>query len=104
MKESGANRGSSGVTKATLAALAIVLLAATAFAHAGHMHTYMGTVTMLHDDGSFMMKTTDGKDVTVATSPETTWDPSRASLAAGKRVVVKMTVDGKTAASVRVSK
>ena len=92
------------MTKTTLAALAIVLLAATAFAHAGHMHTYMGTVTTLLDDGSFVMKTTDGKDVTVATSPATTWDPARASLAAGKRVVVKMTLDGKTAASVRVSK
>jgi hypothetical protein len=90
--------------KKTLAVLVVLLLAATAFAHAGHAHTYMGTVTMLHDDGSFMIKTTDGKDVTVATSPATTWDPARADLAVGKRVVVKMTLDGKTASSVKMSK
>jgi hypothetical protein len=64
----------------------------------------MGTVSMLHDDGSFMIKTTDGKDVTVATSPATTWDPARSDLAVGKRVVVKMTLDGKTASSVKMGK
>ena len=90
--------------KKTLAALALLLLAATAFAHAGHAHTYMGTVTMLHDDGSFMIKTTDGKDVTILTSPATTWDPARSDLAVGKRVVVKMTPDGKTASSVKMGK
>ena len=90
--------------KRSLAALALFLVATAAFAHAGHMHTYMGTVTMLHDDGSFMMKTTDGKDVTVAVSPATTYDPARANLAVGKRVVVKMTLDGKTASSVKMSK
>jgi hypothetical protein len=93
------------MTKTTSAvALAIVLaFAAAAFAHAGHAHTYMGTVSMLHDDGSFMIKTTDGKDVTIATSPATTYDPARADLAVGKRVVVKMTLDGKTASSVKMS-
>jgi hypothetical protein len=88
----------------TIAVLALLLIAAAALAHAGHAHTYMGTVTMLHDDGSFMMKTTDGKDVTIATSSQTTYDPARASLAVGKRVVVKMTLDGKTAASVKLGK
>ena len=88
----------------TTALLAFLLIAATAFAHAGHAHTYMGTVTMVHDDGSFMMKTTEGKDVTIATSSATTFDPARANLAAGKRVVVKMTLDGKTAASVKMGK
>jgi len=92
------------MTRNSLAALALFLFAAAAFAHAGHAHTYMGTVSMLHDDGSFMIKTTDGKDVTIATSPETTFDPARANLAVGKRVVVKMTLDGKTASSVKMSK
>ena len=90
--------------KKPLAVLVCFLFAAAAFAHAGHMHTYMGTVTMLHDDGSFMMQTTDGKDVTIATSSTTTFDPARTSLAVGKRVVVKMTLDGKTAASVKLAK
>jgi hypothetical protein len=92
------------MTRNSVAALAIFLIAAAAFAHAGHAHTYMGTVSMLHDDGSFMIKTTDGKDVTIATSPATTFDPARADLTVGKRVVVKMTLDGKTASSVRMSK
>jgi len=90
--------------KTTLATFALLLVAAAAFAHAGHAHTYMGTVSMLHDDGSFMIKTTDGKDVTIATSAATTYDPSRAGLAVGKRVVVKMTLDGKTASSVKMAK
>src|SRR6266850_7147145 len=91
--------------KKTLAVLALLLLAAAAFAHAGHAHTYMGTVSMLHDDGSFMIKTTDGKDVAIATSSATTYAhadgsaATRADLSGGMRVVVKMTLDGKTASS-----
>jgi len=96
--------------KTTFAILALLLVAAGAFAHAGHVHTYMGTVSMLHDDGSFMMKTTDGKDITVATSATTAYlhadgtAATRADLATGMRVVVKLTLDGKTAASVKMAK
>ena len=96
--------------KKTLAVLALVTLAATsAMAHAGHIHTYMGTVTMLHGGDAFMIKTTDGKDLTIKTSSKTTYfhaddhaaKPSE--LAVGERVVVKMNVDGKTAATVKMS-
>src|SRR5213082_2365455 len=86
-----------------------VLAATSAFAHAGHVHTYMGTVTMLHSRTQFMMKATDGKDLTIDTTTKTTWlraDGHRAranDLAIGSRVVVKMNVDGKTAASVKIS-
>ena len=96
--------------KSALSVLAVLLFAAAAFGHAGHVHTYMGTVTMLHDNRSFMMKTTDGKDITVETTPTTTYahvdgtPATRADLATGVRVVVKMAVDGKTAASVKVGK
>jgi len=89
--------------------LFVVLAATSAFAHAGHAHSYMGTVTMLHDDQSFMMKTTDGKTLTVKTSDKTVYrhaDNRAASandLVVGTRVVVKMTPDGKTAASVKMS-
>jgi hypothetical protein len=85
----------------TLAAALMLFVALGAFAHAGHAHTYMGTVTALHDDGSFTIKTTDGKDVTIAVSPKTTFTPAKP--AAGRRVVVKMTADGKTAASVKMA-
>ncbi len=87
-----------------------LLLAVTnAFAHAGHVHTYMGTITMLHSDTQFMMKTADGKDLTVDTTPKTNWldanghAAKKSGLAVGSRVVVKMNTDGKTAASVTVA-
>jgi hypothetical protein len=94
-----------------LFAVTILLFAVTsAFAHAGHVHTYMGSVTMLHGESGFMMKTTDGKDLTVQTTPKTTWlradgHASKSSeLIVGSRVVVKMNVDGKTAASVKMAR
>jgi hypothetical protein len=96
--------------KKLVAVTLFLLLAVTsAFAHAGHIHTYMGSVTMLHGDNAFMMKTTDGKDLTIQTSPKTAWLHSdshaakSSELAVGQRVVVKMMIDGKTAASVTMS-
>src|SRR5512140_838046 len=88
----------------------LMLLAATAtplFAHAGHVHTYMGTVTTLHGAQGFTMKTTDGRELTIQTSPKTSWTrqdghtASAGDLAIGERVVVKMAIDGKTATSVK---
>ena len=95
--------------KAVAASLFLLLIVTSAFAHAGHIHTYMGSVTMLHGDKAFMMKTTDGKDLTIQTSPKTKWLHSgshaakSSELAVGQRVVVKMMIDGKTAASVTMS-
>ncbi len=96
--------------KRLLALSLFTLLAVTsAFAHAGHAHTYMGTVTMLHGDAQFMMKTTDGNDVTIDTTSTTSWlradgQPAKKSeLAVGSRVVAKMNPDGRTAASVKMS-
>ena len=94
-----------------LVAVSLFLLLATtsAFAHAGEIHTYMGSVTMVHSDTEFMMKTTAGKDVTVQTTPTTAWlhaddhAAKRSELAVGSPVVVKMNKDGKTAASVKLS-
>lgn len=94
----------------TLAVIALITLAATsAVAHAGHMHTYMGTVTMLHGGDAFMLKTTDGRDITINTSSKTRYlhaddhAAKRSELAVGERVVVKMNIDGKTAATVKMS-
>ena len=87
----------------------LVIAATTAFAHAGHVHKYMGTVTMLHGDNSFMMETAKGDVVTIQTSSKTSFmhaDNHKAKLselAEGMRVVVKMSTDGKTAASVKMS-
>ena len=89
--------------------LLVLLAAGSAFGHAGHIHTYKGSVTMLHGDDAFMIKTTDGKDLTVQTTAKTSWlhsddHPAKKSeLAIGMRVVVKMSLDGKTAASVKMA-
>src|SRR5712691_4047495 len=95
--------------KKQFAVLAIIALIVTsAFAHAGHVHTYIGTVTMLHGDNTFMIKTTDGKDITVTTSPTTKYlhadkhAANRSKVVVGSRVVVKMNTDGKTVASVKI--
>jgi hypothetical protein len=88
--------------------LVVLAFAVPLFAHAGHAHTYMGTVTMLHDS-SFMMKTKDGKEVTVAYTDKTTFAHSddhpanKSELAVGSRVVVKMSTDGTLATSVKMS-
>jgi hypothetical protein len=89
--------------------LFLLLAVSSAFAHGGHIHTYMGSVTMLHGDDTFMMKTTDGKERTIQTSPKTKWLHSddhvakKSDLEIGHRVVVKMTADGKTADTVTMS-
>ena len=96
--------------KEALASMMFLILTATsAFAHAGHVHTYMGTVTTLSGDSAFMLKTSDGKTVTVETSNATKFlhadghAATKADLAEGMRVVVKMSTDGKTALSVKMS-
>ena len=89
--------------------LLLLLVTATALAHAGHAHTYMGTVTMLQGADEFTMKTTDGKDLTIKTTDKTKFTHSDnhaaklSELAVGMRVVVKMNTDAKTAASVKMS-
>jgi len=94
--------------KRSLAALALLLLvSATALAHAGHMHTYMGVVEAVHAN-DVVVKTVDGKSLTLPTSPATTYAhadgsaAARGDLAAGMRVVIKMALDGKTAANVKM--
>ena len=88
----------------------LFLFAATlAFAHAGEVHTYMGTVTTVHTDGSFMLKKTDGETIHVAVANTTKWFHANnkaakpADLKVGTRAVVKISTDGKTAMSVKMS-
>jgi len=88
--------------------LFLLLAAGSAFAHAGHIHTYMGTVSMLHGESGFMIKTTDGKEIMIGTASTTTYTDAGghaakpADVAVGSRVVVKMALDGKTATSVKI--
>jgi hypothetical protein len=90
--------------------LLFLFVALNAFAHEGHLHTYIGTITMLHDDGSFMMQTTDGPSLHVAVTAETVYrhadgkSATRADLTTGRRVAVTMAKDGKTATLVKLGK
>jgi hypothetical protein len=89
--------------------LFLVFTVSYAFAHAGEVHTYMGTVTKLNGASGFTLKTADGKQITVQTSKSTTyWHANNqaakwSEIVTGSRVVVKMSKDGKTAASVKMS-
>ncbi len=87
----------------------LLLVALNAFGHAGEVHTYMGTVTALHDDGSFMLEKTDGKTVHVAVSEQTAYvfadgrAATRAELVVGKRVVATISKDGRTATTIKLA-
>jgi hypothetical protein len=87
----------------------LVIAAIPAFAHPGHVHSYMGTVSMLHGDNTFMIETEKGDVVTVVTNKKTAFthgDNSKAKLSdlqEGMRVVIKMSTDGKTATSIKMS-
>ena len=87
----------------------LLFVALNAFGHAGEVHTYLGTVTALHDDGSFMLKKTDGKTMHVMVSDKTAYlhangkAATRAELTAGKRVVATISTDGKTASTIKIA-
>ncbi len=95
--------------KLTFYSLLLLLAATSAFGHAGEVHTYMGTVSALHDDGSFLLKKTDGKSMHVEVSKNTAYlhadgkAARRADLSAGKRVVATISTDGKTASAIKIA-
>ena len=88
----------------------LLVVALNAFGHAGEVHTYMGSVAALHDDGSFMLKKSDGKTMHVFVSDKTAYlradgkAATRADLTAGKRVVATISRDGKTASTVKLGR
>src|SRR5688500_6062338 len=96
--------------KRTLAiSIALLFVMTTlAFGHAGEVHTYMGTLKSLLEDG-FTMQKTDGKVITVLLSDKTTYQhvdgkvAKRSDLKAGQRVVAKISTDGKTALTVKMA-
>lgn len=87
--------------------LLFLFTATIAFAHAGEVHTYLGTITKINEDGSFVIKMTNGKERTVRVSKSTTYTHSdghkakHAELAVGLRVSAKISKDGKTALNVK---
>lgn len=87
--------------------LLFLFTATLAFAHAGEVHTYLGTITKINEDGSFVMKMSNGKERTVLVSKTTAYNHSdghkanHSELAVGQRVSAKISKDGKTALSVK---
>ena len=87
----------------------LLLAALNAFGHAGEVHKYMGTVTAVRDDGSFDLEKTDGQTMHVLVAKTTAYQKadgnpaSRTDLAAGQRVVVTISTDGKTATLVKLA-
>ncbi|MEO8218316.1 MAG: hypothetical protein ABI718_14645 [Acidobacteriota bacterium] len=95
--------------KRFVAISAFLLLAATSlFAHAGHEHTYMGTVTVINNNTEFVLTTAEEQELTVQTTAETKWRradghaAAQSELVVGARVVVKMGKDGKSAAEIKI--
>jgi hypothetical protein len=92
-----------------IAVALLFTLASMAFGHAGEVHNYMGTVTLTHDDRSFMLAKTDGEEMHVRVDAKTVYlraDNSAASasdLIAGSRVVVRISEDGETATHIRIA-
>ena len=92
-----------------LYSLALLLATTVAFAHAGEVHTYLGTITKVHQDGSFVMKMTNGQSRTVLVAKSTTYSQAggekakRADVVVGRRVSAKISKDGKTAISVKIN-
>ena len=91
-----------------LLAFALFFAAVSAFAHAGHVHTYMGTVTTVQNNNEFLLTTAEGRDFNIVTTSSTVFTDANdhaakfSDLVRGVRVVVKMNVDGKTADSVKI--
>jgi len=83
-----------------LAVLTVLFLPASrAFAHEGHDHKVMGTVTMAAAD-HIMLKDRAGKDVTIQVTPETKVLKDKQPMKiedvkAGTRVVITATMDEK---------
>jgi hypothetical protein len=83
-----------------LVAAGVLSLGTGMFAHEGHAHTVMGTVSALVGATQLVVKTTDGKDVTITLNDKTTVTRGAGKLtlkdvAVGQRVVVNVG-DGKT--------
>jgi hypothetical protein len=91
--------------KQTIAVVFALLLAASAFAHAGHHHVF-GTVKQLAGD-ALLVHTKEGTDATIPLTKATIYRrgdaaATRADLVAGVRVVIDMTTDGKSAEIVKI--
>jgi hypothetical protein len=93
--------------KTTIIVIALTLIAAAAFAHAGHAHVFLGAVKTVSTD-QLTITTRDGKDASFVLNDKTTYvrdngTATRADLTGGLRVAVTVADDGKTATSIKLA-
>lgn len=84
-----------------------LIVSATAFAHGGHKHSYLGTVKALHEN-HLVVATTADAEVTFTLTEKTKYSKgtspaSKADLKEGVRVSVYVENDGKTATTVKIA-
>lgn len=90
--------------------LLFAAVAGQAFAHAGEVHSYMGTITAADGAGAYTMTTTKNEEVSFVTAKTTTYrfadnrPATESDLVAGARVVVEISKDGRTATSVKIAR
>ena len=96
-------------TRVVISLLIFLAVASIAAAHGGEVHTYMGTITDLHKDGSFILEKTDGKTMHIRVDKDTAYvrpdgkAANPAELKVGSRVVAKIAKDGMTALTIKMS-
>ncbi len=94
---------------ATLSLVFLFAVSTIALAHAGEVHTYLGTIKKINADGSFVMKVKDGKERLVLVSKDTSYSHAddhagrHSELKVGKRIAARISKDGKTALNVKMS-
>ncbi len=86
--------------------LAVMMVAAVALAHAGHIHNFLGTVKSIADT-RLVITTPDAKAVTFVLNATTSFTRDgkpapRAEVVVGQRVAVHVADDGKTATWVKL--
>ncbi|MGZ5443075.1 MAG: hypothetical protein ACXW5U_13225 [Thermoanaerobaculia bacterium] len=90
-----------------ITSIVALAIAATALAHGGHKHQYLGTVKVLHEN-ALVVTTTDDTDVTFTLTEKTKYTKgtsaaTKADLRQGVRVSVYVENDGKTATTVKIA-
>lgn len=96
------------MTRTLSAAFLALFIAAAAFAHAGHVHNFLGTVKSVQSN-AFTIVSTQSKEVAFVLTPSTSFmrgdkTVSRQDLVNGERVAVHVADDGHTATLIRIGK
>ncbi|HEX2122446.1 MAG TPA: DUF5666 domain-containing protein [Thermoanaerobaculia bacterium] len=91
-----------------ITSIVALAIAATAFAHGGHKHQFLGTVKALSEN-QLVVTTTEKRDVTFTLTEKTTYSrgtsaATRNDLQEGVRVSVYVENDGRTARTVKIAR